>query len=189
MAGPLDHQYNVGVESVYGTGVTPTRSYEWDFGSSKHNWDPKPIQGSGMQPGDGGFERADRMVIVIGQGSGTVGMDVQTKGMGLIFNGLSDTGVATLVGGSTYQHLFTSTMTDGLLPSHTHQYGVVRSDASGTVDVYTYLGVTFSKLSMKCDSGGVMTMTADWDAKARTEATALATTADPDELVAPFHYR
>lgn len=188
MAGPLDHQYNLGLESTYGTGVTPTRTYEWDISNSKHQWDPKPIQGSGMQVGDGAFERADRMVIVIGQGSGTVGLDVQTKGMGLLFNGLCDTGVATLVGGTTYQHLFTSTMVDGLLPSQTHQYGVVRSDAAGTVDVYTYLGVTFGKLDMKCDAGGVMTMTTDWDAKARTEATALATAAYPAGLLAPFHY-
>lgn len=188
MAGPLDHQVMIAAETVYGTGVTPTRSYEWDLENSEHEFDPKVIQGSGMQVGDGGFDRADRSVAVIGQGSGKIGLDFQTKGMGLLCNGPYNTGVATLVAGTTYQHLITGSLVSSLLQSFTAQYGVVRSDAAGTVDAYTYLGVTFTKHTMKCDAGGVIKTEFEWDAKARTEATALATPAYPAGLLDPYHF-
>ncbi len=188
MAGPLDHQVMIAAESTYGTGVTVTRSYEWDLGNSEHEFDPKPIVGSGMQVGDGGFDRADRSVAVIGQGSGKIGLDYQTKGMGLLVNGAYNTATHTLVSGSTYQSLITGSLTASLLQSFTAQYGIVRSDAGGTVDAYTYLGVTFLKHSMKCDAGDIITTELEWDAKARTEATALATPAYPAGLLDPYHF-
>lgn len=188
MAGPLDAQYNLGVESTYGTGVTPGRTYEWDLENSTHQWDPMPVQGTGMQVGDGAFERADRSVAVIGRGSGTVAMDYQTKGMGLIVAGALGNGVSSLVSGTTYQELFTGSLATSLLQSFTTQYGIVRSDAAGTVDTYTYLGTTFDTMTASCAAGEVMKFSTDWDAKARTEATGLAAAAYPANLLTPFHY-
>lgn len=188
MAGPLDHQVMIAAESTYGTAVTPTRSYEWDLDGSDHSWDPKPIIGSGMQVGDGGFERADRSVAVIGQGSGKIGLDFQTKGMGLLVNAPYNTGVATLVSGTTYQHLITGSLAASLLQSFTAQYGIVRSDAAGTVDPYTYAGVTFTKHSIKCAAGDIISTEFEWDAKSQTKATALATPAYPAGLLDPLHF-
>lgn len=188
MAGPLDAQVMIAAESTYGTGVTPTRSYEWDLDGSEHAFDPKVIIGSGMQVGDGGFERADRSVAVIGQGSGKIALDYQTKGMGVLTNGPYNTGVATLVSGTTYQHLFTGALATSLLQSFTTQYGIIRSDSAGTVDAYTYLGTTFLKHMIKCDAGNVISTEFEWDAKAQTVATGLATPAYPAGLLDPFHF-
>ena len=188
MAGPLDAQVMIAAESTYGTGVTPTRSYEWDIDNSEHSFDPKPLQGTGMQVGDGGFDRADRSVAVIGQGAGKIGLDWQTKGMGLLTNAPYNTGVSTLVSGTTYQHLITGSLATSLLQAFTVQYGVVRSDAAGTVDAFTYLGTTFTKHGIKCSAGELITTEFEWDAKAQTTATGLATPAYPAGLLDPLHY-
>jgi hypothetical protein len=188
MAGPLDAQVMIAAESVYGTGVTPTRSYEWDLSGSEHSFDPKVIIGTGMQVGDGGFARADRSVSVIGQGSGKMALDYQTKGMGVLVNGPYNNSTVTLVSGTTYQHNFTSALTASLLQSFTAQYGIIRSDAAGTVDAYTYLGTTFTKHSIKCAAGEIVSTEFEWDAKAQTVATALATPAYPAGLLDPYHF-
>lgn len=188
MAGPLDHQVMIAAESTYGTAVTVTRSYEWDLANASHAWDPNVVIGSGMQVGDGGFLRADRSVAIIGQGSGSIPLDYQTKGMGVLTNGPYNTGVATLVSGTTYQHLFTGLLTTSLLQSFTTQYGVVRSDAAGTVDAYTYAGTTFTKHTIGCTAGEVMKTVFEWDAKSQTKATGLATPAYPAGLLDPFHF-
>ncbi len=188
MAGPLDAQVMIAAESTYGTGVTPTRSYEWDIDNSDHSFDPKVVVGSGMQVGDGGFLRADRSVAVIGQGSGKIGLDYQTKGMGVLINAPYNASSVTLVSGTTYQHNFTSALVASLLQAFTVQYGIVRSDSGGTVDAYTYLGTTFLTHSISCAAGEVMKTELSWDAKARTEATGLATPAYPAGLLDPYHF-
>lgn len=188
MAGPLDHQIGIAAESTFGTAVTVSRFLEPDFTSVEHSWDPNAIQGSGMQVGDGGFERASRSVGVVGKGSGKFGFDLQTKGLGLLLNGLFGTGVSTLVSGTTYQQVFTSGLTTALLPSHTVQYGVVRSDASGTVDAYTYRGVTMGKLTLGVQAGEVTKGEVEWDAIGQSTATALATASYPAGLGRPVHF-
>lgn len=188
MAGPLDHQVMIVPEVAYGTALTPTRSYEWDLGNSAHSWDPNVVAGTGMQVGDGGFHRSDRQVAVIGIGSGNIQCDYQTKGMGLLTNGPYNTGVATLVSGTTYQHLFTGALLTSLLGSYTAQYGIVRSDATGTVDAYTYAGVSFIKHTISCAAGGIMSTNFEWDAKTQTKATGLATPAYPAGLLDPLHF-
>jgi len=188
MAGALDHQVGMVAEVTYGTALTVTRFYEWDLDQSEHQWDPKRVQGSGMQVGDGGFGRADRSVSVLGQGAGKIGLDYQTKGMGVIVESLFGTGVSTLVSGSTFQQLFTSNLVGSLLPARTVQYGIVRSDTGGTVDAYTYAGVTFPKMTLKCAAGEVLKGEFEWDARSQTKATGLATASYPAGLLEPFHY-
>lgn len=187
MAGPLDHQIGLAVESTYGTPVTPTRFLEWDMDASEHSYDPKRIQGSGMQVGDGGFARADRSVSVVGQAGLTVGADFQSKGLGLLLKAALGAGTSTLVSGTTYQQLFTTGLTGALLDALTVQYGIVRSDASGTVDAYTYPGCSVSSLEIGCSVGDVVKLKAELDASAPATGTALATASYPS-LLAPFHF-
>ncbi|HET8661041.1 MAG TPA: phage tail tube protein [Micromonosporaceae bacterium] len=187
MAGALDHQVGWIPEVTYGTPLTVTRFGEWDLGNSEHDWDPKPVQGTGMQVGDGGFARADRSVAVVGQGSGKIGLDIVPKGLGNLLNGPFGTGVTTLVGGTTWQQLFTTNLTGSLLPAYTLQYGVVRSDSGGTVDAYTYSGVTFPKLTLSCETGDVLKGEWEWDARSQTKVTALATAAYTNTFT-PFHF-
>lgn len=175
-------------EATYGTPLTPTRAYEWDMTRSTHKWDPKVIQGSGMQVGDGGFDRAARSVAVIGQGSGQIGLDYQSRGMGMLIDSFFGNGVSTLVAGTTYQELFTSALSGALLPARTVEYGVVRSDVGGTVDAYRYAGVTFPKLTVACDTGDICKVTAEWDARSQARNTTPATAVYPAGLAAPFHF-
>jgi|SRR5687768_1695464 len=188
MAGALDHQVGMVAEATYGTALTPTRFYEWDMTRSTHRWNPNVIQGTGMQVGDGGFERASRSVAVVGQGSGTIGLDYQTRGMGLLIDSFFGNGVSTLVSGTTYQELFTSALTGALLPSRTVEYGVVRANAAGTVDQYRYAGVTFPKLTIACATGDICKATAEWDAKSQATGGAVATATYPAGLGTPFHF-
>lgn len=187
MAGPLDHQVGFIQEVTYGTPLTPTSFVEPDFDKTSHKWDPKIIVGSGMQVGDGGIARADRSVAVIGIGTGSLAMDYQTRGMGVLINSFFGNGVSTLVSGTTYQQLFTSALTTAVLPPRTLEYGVVRSDTSGTVDAYRYAGVTFSKLSIGCDTGDVVKFTGEWDARSQARTTSPATATYPT-LTTPYHF-
>lgn len=188
MAGALDHQVGIVAEVTYGTPVTVTRFYEWDISASTHDWDPKVVQGTGIQVGDGGFDRVDRSVAVLGQGSGQIGVDYQTKGMGLLLDSCFGTGVATLVSGTTYQHNFTTALVGSLLPSRSVQYGVVRSDTGGTVDAYSYAGVTFPKVTLTCANSDVAKAVFEWDARSQTKATGLAAASYPAGLLEPFHF-
>jgi hypothetical protein len=188
MAGALDHQAGIIAEVTYGTPLTPTTFFEFDQEKTKHRWDPKRIQGTGMQVGDGGFDRAARSVAVIGQGSGELAMDYQTRGMGRFIDSFFGTGVSTLVSGSTYQQLFHTGMTGSLLPARTLEIGVVRADAAGTVDAYRYGGVTFPKLTIGCDTGDIVRLVGEFDAKNQTRTTSPATATYPAGMTTPFHY-
>jgi hypothetical protein len=187
MAGALDHQLGIIAEATYGTPLTPTSFLELDMDRTKHKWDPKVIQGTGMQVGDGGFDRASRSVAVIGQGSGEVGLDYQTRGMGRLIDSFFGNGVSTLVSGTTYQHLFSTALTGSLLPARTMELGVVRADAAGTVDAYRYAGVTFPKLTIACDTGDICKFTGEFDSKSQARNTSPATPSYP-VLSTPFHY-
>lgn len=188
MSGALDHQLGIAAETTYGTSVTPTRFYEWDQDRSTQNWDPKIIVGTGMQVGDGGFERANRSVAVLGQGNGSIGLDYQTRGMGLLMDSFFGNGVSTLVGGTTYQELMSSALTGALLPARTIEYGIVRTDAAGTPDSYRYAGCTFTKLGISCATGDVVKATAEWDGRSQTLTTPPATASYPAGLSTPFHF-
>jgi hypothetical protein len=188
MAGPLDHQVGYVPEAAYGTPLTPTSFLEADFERTNHKWDPKIVVGSGMQVGDGGFERADRSVSVVGQASGQIGLDYQSRGMGVLIDSFFGTGVSTLVSGSTYQQLFTSAAVGALLPARTVEYGIVRTDVAGTVDAYRYAGVTFTKLTVACDTGDVVKTTCEWDGRSQNRTTSPATASYPAGLLVPFHF-
>lgn len=188
MAGALDHQVMIGAESTYGTPVTPTRGYEWDMSRSTHHWDPNVVQGTGLQVGDGGFDRADRSVAVTGQGNGVIGLDYQTRGMGMLIDSSFGTGQSNLVSGTTYQEFITSALTGALLPARTVEYGVVRADTGGTVDAYRYAGVTFPKLTIACASGDICKVTSEWDARSQAGPGTVATASYPAGLTTPFHF-
>jgi hypothetical protein len=188
MAGALDHQLGIIPEVTYGTPLTPTSFLELDMENTTHKWDPKVVQGSGMQVGDGGFDRASRSVAVIGQGSGQVALDYQTRGMGRLIDSFFGNGVSTLVSGTTYQQLFTSALVGSLLPARTMELGVVRADAAGTVDAYRYGGTTFPKLNISCDTGDICKMTGEFDAKSQTRTTSPATATYPAGMTTPYHF-
>jgi hypothetical protein len=136
VAGSLDFQVGSVPEATYGTALTVTRFLE--ITAAKHSQDPGIMTTQGLRVGSR-FARADRRAATMQTNSGTIEADVFAKGYGTLFNWLmGGTGVVTTVVAGTVQQLFTSSITSSLAPSLTLQYGIVRSDAAGTVDTYTY---------------------------------------------------
>jgi Phage tail tube protein len=175
MANSLDGQAGTVPEVTYGTPLTVTRFYEIDPSNTKHSQDPGIQQGMGLRVGSR-FARSDRRAATQQTNKGTLETDVFAKGLGTLLNAaMGGNGVSTLVSGSTFQQLFTSVLTGSLAPSLTLQLGVVRTDAGGTVDAYTYAGTTITKWTLTQETGGFLRLSVEWDATTLATATGLAT--------------
>lgn len=173
MAGALDFQVGSIPEVTYGTPLTVTRFYE--ITAAKHSRDPGVQTTSGFVVGQP-FDLAERRASTMPTHTGSLEADVFAKGYGTLFSWMfGGGGVSNLVGGTTFQQLFTSAQPASLASSMTLQYGIVRSDTGGTVDTYTYAGCSCTKWSLSCDSGGFVHLSADWDGNSLATATALAT--------------
>ena len=126
MAAIDDVSVGFGVESTYGTAVTPTRWLE--FTDEALTYTPNKVQGEGLRVGSY-VARSNKRVTTTYDGGGVVTHETISKGMGLLLQAAFGTGTSTLVSGTTYQQLFTL----GTSPSPlTIQKGVVAGDAGGT---------------------------------------------------------
>ena len=166
MAALPDASIGIGVESVYGTIVTPTRWYE--FLTESFGYDKNVKQGMGLRVGSR-IARSARRVVATTSAKGDVEMEVASKGMGLLWQAAFGTGTSTLVSAATYQQLFTPGV-GTILPKLTLQKGVV--EAGGTVDPYTYSGVTVDGFELNCPNGDIVKAKFHFDAKALATATA-----------------
>ena len=117
MATLTDHQLGMVAESTYGTAPVVTRFLQM-LESTKMDFDPMPLQGVGMTVGaPGGVNRADRRIVGIGKGSGTLNVEAISKGLGVLLNASAGTATSTLVSGTTFQQNYTPTVANTLLPS------------------------------------------------------------------------
>jgi hypothetical protein len=182
MAAIPDASVGIGVESVYGTPVTVTRWYE--FLSETLKFDKTVKQGQGMRVGSR-YDRSPRRVVPLTAATGELELELASKGFGLLLQAAMGTGVSTLVSGSTQQQLFTPAVT-AVLPKLTLQKGVVRTD--GTVDPYTYTGVTVDGFEINCPNGDIVTMKFALDAKDMATATAYTAPSYPAAPVNLFHF-
>lgn len=134
MGTPQDVSVGISVaESVFGTPVTTTRWYE--ILSETLDISKVVKQGGGLRAG-GRYPRSARRYNVAQSNVGDVTMEVASKGMGLWWNMLLGANTYTLVGGTTWQGVFTDGDTP---PSHTVQKGLPQ--AGGSVDAYTFDGM------------------------------------------------
>lgn len=170
----LDHSVGMALETTFATSATPTRFNEWTPGNGI-DFDPKVSETQGIRQGSH-FDRQGRRVPVIGQGSGSIQMDILSKGMGLWWQWAMGTGASALVSGSTQQQLFTTVLPGGTtLKSATIQEGIVQATA-GQIDAYTYLGCTCKGFEIACSSSSPLaSVKFDVDAKALATGTAYAT--------------
>lgn len=174
MATLLDGQYGMKKETTYGTPVTVDRFYEV-LADSSHNFDKMPIRGEGLKVGSNG-PRVDRSVAGVGKGTITVKANILSKTFGVLLEAISGTAVSTLVSASTYQQRgIATTTTPYARPSYTIQFGVPRSDASGTVDAYTYAGCVATAFEIDAPARSAPTLSVTFWAKSLATATALAT--------------
>lgn len=161
-----DCSVGLGVESTYGTGVTPTRWFE--FISEDLDFRKQVKQGKGLRVG-ARVDRSARRVVVTADAGGGLELECISKGLGLLWQACLGTGVSNLVGGTTYQQLFTL---GDVLPSLTLQKGIPRID--GTVDAYTFLGATVEDWELNFGNADIPRLKVGLDARDVTTATAYA---------------
>lgn len=153
-------------ETTYKTGVTVTRFPE--FTDESLGWDKSIKQGAGLRVG-GRVARSGRRVMTTGSGSGDFTVECGSKGQGLLWEAALGSGVATVVSGATYQHLFTLADTP---KSYTVQKGL--PEVGGTVDAYTLLGAMVDQWEFNLPNDDIATLKLTWDVGDITTATAYA---------------
>jgi hypothetical protein len=172
--GALDQQLMTKTESAYGTAVVVDRT--WEFNSESISDDFRRTEGDPLRVGTY-VKRADRNTPYYGGASGTIQMDVLTKGFGWWLTHLLGQ-VATTGPTETTVYTHTGTMTDLYGKSFTCQ--VARPlHPSGTVQPFTFEGgkVTEWTVSNSVEDNLVLEVNADFQQVAT--GTALATAAYP----------
>lgn len=169
----VDHQLGVKDESTYGTAVTVDKFFE--FNSESITESHLRTEGDPLRKG-AFYQREDRHTPYFGGASGSIELDVMTKGFGFWLKHMLG-GVATgALTDSTYTH--TGTTADLYGDSFTAQ--VARPfHPSGTVQAFTYEGgkVTEWELANSVDGNLVCTLGCDFQ-QVQT-GTALATASYP----------
>lgn len=165
MAGLLDHFFGVATETTPGLATTSSmRFHEWSPGSAMDS-DPKVVEGTGIRQGSL-FDRGQRRFGVVGQGGGSVAMDVLSRGMGLILGYGLGTASAAVVSGAVNQINITPALPGSggtALTSFTAQEGIVRPD--GSTDAFTFAGCAVKSFELACSLLGMLTLKADIDSR------------------------
>jgi hypothetical protein len=167
----LDAQVGFGQETVWGTGVTPTRFVE--FNSESMKLDKTFLEPNALRVGTK-YKRASRIRVARTAVSGDVACDVATLGMGMLVKNMlaSSVTATTLVSGTAYKqvHVPGDFRGQGL----TVQVGRPEP-VSGLVKPFTYAGCKISKweFSLKDNDTPSLKLTVD----GRSESTATALTA------------
>ena len=118
MANLQDASIGIAKESVYKTGVTPTRWLE--FTDESLGWDKTIVQGQGLRAGSD-VARSARRVIPTAQGLRRLHGWAISKGMGALWEACLGSKHVHQCVGSTYQQVATF----GAPPSYTIQKGTV----------------------------------------------------------------
>lgn len=161
-----DCSVGIGVESTFGTGVTPTRWLE--FVDESLDWTKVVVQGKGLRVG-ARMARSARRAFIAAEAKGDMTVECVSKGMGLLWRACLGSSTSTLVSGSTYQQVHTFA---DVLPSLTVQKGLPRID--GTVDAYTLTGGTVDKWTFDLKNNDIATLKVGFDGRDLTTATAYA---------------
>jgi hypothetical protein len=179
MATAQDASVGGAIETTYGTGVTPSRW--WEFTDEDLDWDKTVVQGAGLRVGSR-VARSGRRVVPAAMGSGSHTMECVSKGMGWLWQLALGAGTSTLVSGTTYQQVFTLGDTP---PSATIQKGM--PEFGGTVDAETFLGCMVSSLDIEAANNAIVTAKFTYDIKDLTTATSYAA---PSYATSPslFHF-
>jgi len=163
----------VATESVFGTGVTVTRFYE--FNSENLAFRKKTAEGMGLRAG-GQLPRSQRRVVTTKDAGGDLDLDLPTRGLGLLLSyAMGTTPSATTVSSGVYSYTFTLGDTYGR--SFTTQVGVPQY--GGTVTPKTLSGCKINNFELSVANGEIAKGKFGIDAQALTTATALATVSYP----------
>ena len=138
----LAAQLGIGVESTWGTAVTPTRFYE--FTDESLSLSIERIESEGLRAGNR-VMRSDRYAVGQKAVEGSVSMDMTAENSALLFeHALGDVQTAN-TSGSVYTH--TCTLSDPYaLGGLTVEVG--RPGNDGTVRAFTYSGCVVSEMTL-----------------------------------------
>jgi hypothetical protein len=177
----LGSQVGIAAESTYGTFVAPTRFVEFTKESIKLT--KTTAMSSGIAAGRL-VGLSSRRVVTQRQASGSLEMEVTTKGMGLLLQALMGTTVTPVQQATTTAYLQTHTLADTAGKSLTIQKGVPLT--TGTVVDYSAVGCKITGAEFSCEVGGMLTSSFEFDGKNVDESQTLAAPSYP--LMSPFHF-
>ena len=166
----LGSSFGFSAESVYGTYVAPTKFVRHKSASLQKM--ATRVQGEGIISGTYG-EYLNQFVEATTCGTGTVGFDIQSKNMGLLFQALMGTTVTPVQQSSSTAYLQTHTLADPFGKSLSMQVGLPQR--GGTVTPSTLKGCKVAKIDLSCGIDTVLSATATIDAQAYENTTTLAT--------------
>jgi hypothetical protein len=177
----LGGQLGIAAETTYGTYVAPAKFVE--FTKEGLQLKKTTAQSAGIAAGRL-LPLSDRRVVTQRQASGSIDMEVTTKAMGLLLQGLMGTSVTPVQQGVTTAYLQTHILADTAGKSLTIQKGVPLT--TGTVTRKNFLGCKITSGEFACGSGEMLTASFEVDAKNVEETSVLAAASYP--TMAPFHF-
>lgn len=162
-------------ETVYGTPVTVTRFVE--FNSNDLNLERRVVQSTGLRTGRR-VARSDRFMPYTAGASGSIELDVPTKGFGLFLKHM----LGVIASGNVVDSNYTHTATVGALNGDflTLQAGKPRV-GSTTVDPFTWHGCKFTGWELAIDVEGMLVASLEVDAEDQENSTGLATASYPTD--------
>lgn len=173
----LDRYLSIGPESTFGTYAAPTVTLEILDGETSADRKPGIVQGEGLRTGYS-TPRSNRRVKVTDEVSGTIAVELLSKGLGKLLNYCFGSSASTLVGGTTYQqvHQFGAPP----LPSFVVQdcEDKIAADGSTTLVPKTYLGCTVDSFEFELNQA-VAKLTANWDGRSLDTGQSAVATALP----------
>ena len=153
---------------TYGNFVAPTKYVRHKSVSLQKT--ATRVQGEGIVAG-AYSEYVNQWVEAVTGGMGTIGFDIQSKNMGLLFQTLMGTTVTPVQQGSSAAYLQTHALADPFGKSLTMQVGLPQR--GGTVTPATLKGCKIAKLDLSCAIDSVLSATATIDAQAYENSTSL----------------
>lgn len=175
-----DLQVGFGIESTWGTAVTPTRTFEVvseAFKASYDRIDSKGIRTSRVLQSKTGW--ATGKVDV----NGEVELELPTKGLGMLLSAM--VGTATATGTGTTAKTYVYNMTAGATTDGKGLTAEVsRADIGGTRQVFTYAGLKVQSWEVSAAQGELCMLKLSLDGKSETLGTTVTTAAYPTSL--PF---
>lgn len=175
--GVLDHQLMIGAESVYGTAVTPNRTFEFNSEGIAEAY--ARVESEALRVGQY-TSRSDRWTPYFSGAAGPVQMDVMTKGFGIWLTHMLG-GIATSAVGGDGQYVHTASVADLLGKSLTLQVNRPFSP-SGTNQAFTYEGGKVTEWELANSVEGNLVLDVGMDFQQVSTTTALATAAYPASM-------
>ena len=164
----LAAQLGIGVETTWGTAVTPTRFYE--FNDESLALVIERIESEGLRAGNRVL-RSDRYAVGQKAIAGSVSMDVTAENIGLLMKHGLGANATVNTSGTVYTH--TATLGDPYSLGLTLEVG--RPGNDGTVRAFTYNGTKISEFTLSNSTNELLK--AEWQFIGKDEATGTITAA------------